>query len=136
MVSIAVLHPVTLKMTTEVFTFNVNDTVVDVALEQRTADGLVFIAIAHSVFGVKIYSFDGRSFQLRQLLETERISSIDMIPSTEDSSVLFLAVASYGLDTMSSIWTLNQDGQFDLLKDFLTVGKMRRGLQRLDILIH
>lgn len=49
------------------------------------------------------------------------MAAIDLI---SDNDTLFLAVASYGLDAMSSIWSLNKTtDQFEAMKYIVTVGK-------------
>ena len=128
--SIAVFDSVTFKMSADAFVFEVNDTVVDVALERRVSDGKIFLAVSQSSSGIWIYTFDGRSFNLSQILETEPISSIDMISNSQNPSVIFLAIASYGLDSMSSIFSLNNKGKFELLKDIATIGSFNYQLSR------
>ncbi len=123
-VSIAVFDSITFKMSADAFVFEVNDTVVDVALERRPSDGQIYLAVSQSSSGIWIYTFDGHSFNLSQIIETEPISSIDMISNSQNSSAMFLAIASYGLDAMSSIFSLNNKGRFELLKDIATIGSI------------
>jgi hypothetical protein len=51
--------------------FELNDTVVDLALEQRNSDGVVIIAISQKTAGIWIYSFDGDAFQSQQVTRLE-----------------------------------------------------------------
>ena len=57
-----------------------------------------------------------------QIIETGRVAAIDMIYSSEGAVSVYLAVAPYGLEVMSSVWNLRPSGKFELLKDILTVG--------------
>lgn len=54
-----------------------------------------------------------------QLVETEAVASIHMI---SHKKMIFLAIASYGLEAVSSIWSANSSGKFELIKDVITVG--------------
>lgn len=65
-VTIAVFNPVTFKMITEV-AFELNDTVVDVALEQKSTDGDIVLAISQKISGIWIYGFDGSNFHFKQV---------------------------------------------------------------------
>lgn len=117
-VSIAVFNPLTFKLLRET-AFELSDIVADVALEQRTEDGVVILAISQKSAGVWIYSFDGDMFKRQQLVETEIVASIHM---SSHKKTMFLAIASYGLEAVSSIWSANSSGKFELIKDVLTVG--------------
>lgn len=51
-------------------TFELNDTVVDLALEERNSDGVVVLAIGQKSAGVWIYTFDGDTLQSQQVMES------------------------------------------------------------------
>lgn len=53
------------------------------------------------------------------MVETEIVASIHM---SSHKKTMFLAIASYGLEAVSSIWSANSSGKFELIKDVLTVG--------------
>lgn len=58
------VNPLTFKVLTE-RAFELNDTVVDVALEQWTTNGQVVLAVGQKFAGVWLYTFDGDAFRLR-----------------------------------------------------------------------
>jgi hypothetical protein len=51
-------------------TFELNDTVVDLALEERNSDRVVVLAIGQKSAGVWIYTFDGDTLQSQQVMES------------------------------------------------------------------
>jgi hypothetical protein len=51
-------------------TFELNDTVVDLSLEERNSDGVVVLAIGQKSAGVWIYTFDGDTLQSQQVMES------------------------------------------------------------------
>lgn len=65
-VTMAVFNPLTFKLIKETV-FELNDTVVDVAVEQRNDDGMVILAVSQKSAGVWIFSFDGDIFQREQV---------------------------------------------------------------------
>lgn len=73
-VSIAVFNPLTFKLLRET-AFELSDIVADVALEQRTEDGVVILAISQKSAGVWIYSFDGDMFKRQQVMRLFYINS-------------------------------------------------------------
>jgi hypothetical protein len=77
-VTIAAINPFTFKVLEET-AFELNDTVVDVALEQRKDDGMVILAISQKTAGVWIYSFDGDAFQFLQVTEIIKCKSIRLL---------------------------------------------------------
>ncbi|XP_057372863.1 uncharacterized protein LOC130693696 [Daphnia carinata] len=117
-VSMAVFNPLTFKLLRKTV-FELKDIVADVALVRRNEDGVVILAIGQKTAGVWIYSFDGHTFKRQQLVETETVASIHM---SSHKNTTFLAIASYGLEAVSSIWNANSSGKFELIKDVLTVG--------------
>lgn len=60
-----------------------------------------------------------------QVIETGRVAAIDVtsVFNKDNDASVYIAVASYGLEVMSSVWSLGRSGKFELLKDILTVGK-------------
>lgn len=52
------------------------------------------------------------------------MAAIDLISvyNKDAPASVYLAVATYGLEVMSSAWSLGHSGKFELLKDILTVG--------------
>ncbi len=53
-------------MITEV-AFELNDTIVDVALDQKSTDGDIVLAISQKMTGIWIYDFDGSHFHFKQV---------------------------------------------------------------------
>ena len=70
-VTIAVVNPLTFKVLKET-AIELNDTVVDLALEQRNSDGTVILAIGQKSAGICIYNFDGEAFQSQQVTRIVR----------------------------------------------------------------
>lgn len=66
-VTVAVVNPLTFKVLKET-AFELNDTVVDLALEKRNSDGVVVLAIGQKSAGVWIYTFDGDTLQSQQVM--------------------------------------------------------------------
>ena len=124
--TVIVMDPITFKNISTEFSLELNDTLVDIKVE-RLGD-VTYLVLGQTNFGVRIYTFDGQNFTLHQTLETKKISAIDVVVTSASrfNKTLILAVASYGLDTLSTIWTLKVgDGaeMFQLLQDVISISK-------------
>jgi len=113
----AALHPVTFEVRKEV-SMEFSELISDVAVEQ-SAEGTVFLVMSQPASGVLIYSFNGDYLHFHQRLRTRRAVAIDLVLSEPS---LFLAVASQGIETTSTVWKMETGGKFELLKEVSTVG--------------